>query len=130
LRIYIASPYIAQQEFNKVLYDKLRNTGNEVFLPMNINIDAITEDDKKLVAEICYSEIDKSDIVLIVYPFGISVACEAGYCICQKVNGNRRKIILYNNIRSDKLYNEAMFIPYIDFETDRIEDLINYIDEL
>jgi nucleoside 2-deoxyribosyltransferase len=130
LRIYIASPYITQQEINKVIYDKLRITGNEVFLPKNINIDAITSEDRERVAKICYSEIDKSDIILIVYPFGISVACEAGYSICQKMNGNHRRIILYNKIKSDKLYNEAMFMPYVDFETDSIEELINYIDKL
>lgn len=127
MKIYIASPYIAQQEINKLLCEKLTNAGNDVFLPESINIDAITEELKKKVAEICYRQIDRSELILVVYPFGISVSCEAGYSICQKINGKNKKLILFMNAKSDKIHEEAMLIPYIDYETDSVDGLLDYI---
>ena len=127
MKIYIASPYITQQEINNVIFDKLSEAGYEVFLPKSINIDAITDEEKEFVAQTCYNEIDQCDVMVIVYPFGISVACEAGYAICQRFNGNNRKLILYTNIKSDKIYSEAMFMPYIDYETDNLEELQAYL---
>lgn len=129
MKIYIASPYITLQELNQVIYERLTDAGNEVFLPKSINIDAITEEEKKFVSERCYKEIDQSDLILIVYPFGISVSCEAGYSICQKKAGNHRKIVLFMNLESEKLFTEAMFIPYIDFKTNNMEDLIDYVNK-
>jgi nucleoside 2-deoxyribosyltransferase len=127
LRIYIASPYITQQEINNIIYGKLKEAGYEAFLPESINIAAVTEEEIKDVAGICYSEIDKCDIILIVYPFGVSVACEAGYSIAQKMSGNKRKIILYLHANNEKIHKEAMFIPYVDFKTDTLDELLEYI---
>lgn len=129
MKIYIASPYIAQREINQFLYEELSKAGNDVFLPQSINKEAITEEEKKEVSETCYSQIDNSDLLLVVYPFGISVACEAGYTICRKMQGNNRKIVLYSRLKTDKIYNEAMFIPYVDYETDNMDELIRYINQ-
>ena len=66
MRIYIASKYIEHKELNRELFQLIRQCGLDAFLPESINIDAITLSEMQRVAEICYEEIRKSDIVLAV----------------------------------------------------------------
>jgi nucleoside 2-deoxyribosyltransferase len=127
MKIYIASPYIKQQTVNKQLYESLKNTGFDVFLPKTININAKTDVEQLYVAETCYDEIDDSDIIILVYKFGISVACEAGYAIAQKRAGRDIRIVLLNLADDGIIRGEAMLMPYVDFEERSAEKLIKHI---
>ncbi len=129
MKIYIASPHIRSQTVNKEIYEKLVHEGFEVFLPKDINMDDHTDIAGKMeIATICYNEIDICDTIIIVCPFGVSVACEIGYAIYQKRKFNNKKLILFNNnIADEKLCSETMFIPYVDNQVSTIEELINII---
>jgi len=110
---------------NEKLFNMLTEKKFDVFLPKKIDIDAVTFEEQLHVSTICYDEIEKCDLMVIVYPFGISVACEIGYAIYQKRQGSTKKLILLNLKPKDKiLQSEAMLIPYIDSEVNSIEEVI------
>lgn len=129
MKVYIASKYIEHRKINRMIYSKLNNICIDAFLPETINIDAINKEEMFFVANTCYNEIDKCDIIIIVAPFGKSVAAEVGFAIFQKRNTNKKTLILYNyndnNINKTK--KESMIYPYIDKEFDNIDDLVNYL---
>ncbi len=132
MKIYIASPHIRLQSVNKEIYERLVNAGFQVFLPKDINKDDHTDiAGKKEIAEICYNEIELCDIIIIVCPFGISVACEIGYAIFQKRKTDGKKLILFNmEIPDEKLYEETMLIPYIDYQAASIDELTNIVSQI
>ena len=133
MQVYIASPYIKQLKINNEIDRLLTKNDISVFLPKSLNVDAITEEEKNAVAARCYDEIDKCDAMIIVHPFGISVAAEIGYAVAQRRhNGNKRKLILYVQDRTDKeryhnMKHEVMTSPYMDYETDDLNDLLAYV---
>ena len=121
MRIYIASKYIEHKELNRELFQLIRQCGLDAFLPESINIDAITLSEMQRVAEICYEEIRKSDIVLAVSPFGKSVSAELGFSIALQ-----KKIIAYKNMEKD----EALLSPYFDYIVSTKEELSHLLLEL
>lgn len=76
------------------------------------------------VANICYKEIEKSDIILVVNDYGKSVASELGYTIALKrLLSKDIKIIAYNEPDDA----EAMIAPFIERTFSNIPDLIKYL---
>lgn len=129
MRVYIASKYLDHKDFNQEIYDTLIAEKVEAFLPKSINVDAITFDEMTYVAETCYEEIDKCDVILIVTPFGKSVSSEIGYAIALKRKGEHKILILFNSKTQEDsiLKKEAMIEPYIDVEVHEISELLAYI---
>ncbi len=129
MKVYIASKYLEHKDINLKIYNSLLAENIDVFLPKSINVDAVTSEEMHYVAEVCYNEIEKCDIMVIVTPFGKSVSSEIGYNIALKRLQHNRKLILYNptSLSDKKLEKEAMIIPYIDVEINNIENLVNYI---
>lgn len=124
MKVYIASKYITHQVLNRQIFNELSNAGIAAFLPETINIDAISDDEMLAVAEICYSEIEKCDVILVVCPFGQSVACELGYAIAiRKLHQKKVSIVALNS----DIQNEAMIYPYIDKTVGDISQLIKYL---
>ena len=124
MRVYIASKYIEHRTLNREIYNMLIKEGYEAFLPESIDIDAINNEEMLQVANICYDEIEKSDIILAVCPYGKSVASEIGYTIALKrlVYKNNKLVIL----NADNL-NEAMINPYVDAYVNNTSELITYL---
>jgi len=81
MKVYIVSKYIEHKELNDNIYNALSKEGISAFLPKSINIDALNRQEMYAVAEICYDEIERCDVILIVCPFGKSVSSEFGYAI-------------------------------------------------
>lgn len=127
MKVYIASKYIEHKELNDNIYNALAKEGINAFLPKSINIDALTRDEMFTVAEICYDEIERCDIILIVCPFGKSVSSEFGYAIALKRVCQARKKIVVMNL--DFPY-EAMIYPYVDKTVNNISELVTYLKEL
>jgi len=134
MKFYIASKYIENHLINTKIYNALIDKGYEVFLPKSINIDAKTVDEMNEVAEKCYDEIDSSDVLLVVFPFGWSVLAEIGYAISIKRKKGNMRIILYNNNSDEenkkKLLKEAMLTPYWDMIEPSICLYVSSIEEL
>lgn len=127
MKIYIASKYIEHKEINNVIYRKLIQLGVDVFLPESIDITAVKMSEMLKVSEICYNEIDRCNVILIVCPFGKSVSSEIGYAIANKIK-NHKKLILFNpEGLDDVMSKEAMIAPYIDEELKDLKQLIDYI---
>lgn len=128
MRVYIASKYVEHQNINREIFNSLQKENISAFLPKSINVDAITLEEMFFVAEICYDEIEKCDIIVIVTPFGKSVSSEVGYAIALKRRDHNKKLVLYNYQHVDlSLKTEAMIMPYFDAAVDNIPDLIKCI---
>ena len=129
MRVYIASKYQEHKDINLQIYELLLSENIEAFLPRSINVDAISLEEMFYVAETCYKEIEKCDIILIVEPFGKSVSSEVGYAISLKRNNKAKKLVLYHyqNQQDTSLKKEAMIMPYIDVEVDSLNDAISWI---
>lgn len=124
MRVYIASKYITHKALNRQIFNELTNAGIAAFLPETINIDAISDDEMFAVAEICFNEIEKCNVILAVCPFGRSVACELGYAIAiRKLQQKQIKVVALN----PDIQNEAMIYPYIDKTVENISQLIKYL---
>lgn len=134
MKFYIASKYNENQVINNDIYNALKGKGYEVFLPKSINKEPKTDSEMREVAEICYDEIDNTDIFLAVFPFGWSVSAEIGYAIKIKREKDREmRIILFDNnsdkTNMEKLLQEAMISPYfeLDLIVSSIEELMDVL---
>lgn len=131
MRVYIASKYIEHQNINQQICNSLTKENIDTFLPKSIDVDAITLKEMLYVADTCYDEIEKCNIIVTVSPFGKSVSSEIGYAIALKRKKIDKKIILYKfKCQDSSLKTEAMIMPYFDAVTDNIPDLIKYIKSL
>lgn len=126
MKVYIASRYFSNKDVNRTITKALIENGFDVFLPETINVNAIDLAQMMFVAETCYKEIDNSDVVLFVYPFGKSVACEFGYAISRKRMNKNLTIVSYSFMPD----NEAMYTPYIDKNVNTIFELIEYLNTI
>ena len=78
----------------------------------------------QIVGETCYNELSSCDVILVVAPIGLSVACEIAYVIALNRELKREmKIIVYGEIQK----REAMIQPYIDKSVSSVNELICYI---
>ncbi len=133
MKVYIASKYIKHTEINNKIHDELKKANIDAFLPKNIDIDALSKEEMFTVAEICYDEIMKSDVVLFVCPFGVSVSCEAGCAATIKrvINPSKKIVVLGNDYDLERLiYSEAMIYPYVDKTVHTIPELLDYLKSL
>lgn len=126
MRVYIASRYIIHKEINNEIYQYLCNNGIDAFLPASINIDAITISEMNQVADICYNEIMRSDVLVAISPYGQSVAAEIAFAISKnyfinqkKIDGKPITIIAYKKPERD----EAMILPFFDYIVNSKEEL-------
>lgn len=127
MKIFIASKLTAHSEINNKLYTELKRSGIDPFLPENLAMHAKTSPEMCFVADKCYNQIDRCDIVIIVAPIGLSVASEIGYAINQKMIFGTKELLLLNIDNDVKIKEEAMIIPYIDREFRSIGALVKYI---
>lgn len=127
MNIYIASSCIMGEKIVEDLKMKLSELDAKIFYPESINISAHTLAEMQTVNDICTKEIRKSDIVVAVYPFGISVSIEIGRFL--ESGKNNKKLIVLDTSENDseqykKLRTEAMLIPHIYKIVDSIDELI------
>lgn len=129
MKVYIASKYLDHKLLNRQIYHELVQANIDAFLPESINVNAISLDEMNAVARICFSEIDKCNIILIVCPFGKSVSCEIGYAIAKMgISTQKKHLILLNPEHADNiLKSEAMIAPFIEKEVINIKQLIEYL---
>ena len=127
MRVYIASKYIAHKELNRKIYEELVHAEIPAFLPESINMDAIDSEKSLIVAESCFNEIEKCNIILAVCPFGKSVSSELGYAIALRRVLKQKKIIIALNLDFEK---EAMLIPYVYKDFENIRECIEYLKQL
>jgi len=131
MKIYIASSYQRHSTVNNKIFDTLKTIGYTVFLPESIGIDALSADEQFNVSEKCFHEIDDSDIIIAVYPFGLSVSSEIGYAIGHIRNNDKKCIIMLNiSEKPSIIHTEAMIMPYIRKEVFTIQQLVEYIKTL
>ncbi len=127
MKVYIASKYVDHKKVNNEIYYELTKASINAFLPESINISAITKDQMLEVADICYNEIEKCDIILAVCPFGKSVSSELGYAIALKRRLNQQKKIVALNLDFEL---EAMLYPYVDKIVNSVPELVDYLKSL
>lgn len=126
MNIYMASSYIMGEKITKSLRAKLSELDVKIFYPESIEISAHTLEEMQIVSDICAEKIRSSDILIAVYPFGISVSIEIGRFL---ENNNSKKLIVFdssenNSEQHKKLYTEAMLIPHIYKTVYSLDELI------
>lgn len=127
MNVYIASSHIMGERIVKDLKVRLNELNVKIFYPESINISAYTSSEMQTVSDICADEIRKSDILVAVYPFGISVSVEIGRFL--ESSKNNKKLIVFDTSEKNsewykKLRSEAMLIPHIYKILDSIDELI------
>ena len=124
MKVYIASKYISHKEINQRIFSILQNNQIDAFLPESINIDAVDKSEMLAVSEICYREIECSDVFLAVCPFGRSVSAEFGYAIALQKKLHIKKTFIALKMDFD---NEAMLFPYLDYVVTSVDDLVKLL---
>lgn len=127
MNLYIASSQIMGEKIVKDLKMRLNELDVKTFYPESINIAANTLQEMQEVNNICTDEIRKSDILIAVYPFGISVSLEIGRFL--EKNKNNKKLIIFDTSENDseqyrKLRTEAMLMPHVYKIVDSIDELV------
>lgn len=130
MRVYIASRYQLPESVE--IYEKLLEKKIDVFLPKTINLDAKTSEERNRVYNMCKKIRDDCDVILVVYPFGLSVASEFGMTAMLKILGYQKKIILLNLSDEEKSVSEeeGMIAPAIDKVFTDIDTLIQFLEKL
>lgn len=128
MKIYIASR-LKNEEINRNIFLSLDKIGVESFLPEKIGIIPKSSEEKRYVAETCYKQIEKCEVIIGVYYYGISVGAEIGAAIEMKRKGFPKTILMLCQNCEDmkKIASEAMVDPYIDGYFISIDDILEYI---
>ena len=129
MRVYIASKYIEHKDINRMIYSRLIKNNIDAFLPETINIDAESKEEMYIVANRCYDEIDKCDTIIIVAPFGQSVAAEIGYAVSKIRNYNKKRLVMYNYNDDSfcRTKKESMIYPFVEKEFNELDTMIDYL---
>lgn len=131
MRVYVASRY--QLPINNTVKNRLEEHGIDVFLPKDINVDAQTPEELQQVYQTCFQEIAQScDVILFIYPFGLSVSAEFGAAAMLKFLGREKKLLLLNLSGEPicKAEKEAMIRPAVDQVFSKLEDVVSYLAKL
>ena len=130
IKVYIAAPY--KKKIGQIVSENLSEKNIDHFLPKSINVDARTPEEQKYVGDTCYTELDQCEIIVCIYPFGLSVAAEVGYAIDQKIRSHMNKTLILLDLEDkscedflqSKICGEDMIMPYIDKIVFSIEELM------
>lgn len=121
MNAYIAYSYKTHPNIIKKIFWELQSSNINTFFPESIELSAISKDEMIYVDNICCQKIRESDILIAIYPFGLSVSIEIGRFLELKNNdrNQKRKLIIFDISEKEsdiakKLRGEAMLIPHID----------------
>ena len=116
--VYIASSHNLSKEVTKKLKFLLMDIDEDVFFPESIGLIANSNEEMNYVSNTCSDKIRSSNILVAIYPFGISVSIEIGRFLEQQFTSTDKKLIILNNSNQTdnmlkKLRSEAMMMPHI-----------------
>lgn len=118
---YIAYSYKTHPNIIKKIFWELQNSNINTFFPESIELSAISKDEMIYVDNIWRNKIRESDILIAIYPFGLSVSIEIGRFLELRNNdrNQKRKLIIFDISKKEsdiakKLRCEAMLTPHID----------------
>lgn len=131
-KVYIASPLKMRgvnQGIASVLEKRL-GAEAEVFLPITFGVPGDT-DDITALAEHLYQKIDDCDVVILVVPYGLSVAAEAGYVVGHKrLRPYKEKPLIKYLSGEGSVKEEYMIDPFVDHHAESMEDLVTCVSRL
>lgn len=138
MKVYIASSHNTSAKITQRLFFELQGASFEVFFPESIGVHALNAHEMERVDQICCEAIQNSDVLVAIYPFGLSVSVEIGRFLQLSLNENRnipRKIIVLNTSRNNtkvyrKLMSEAMIVPHVDIIVKTIPELIYHLNRI
>lgn len=134
MNAYIAYSYKTPPNIIKKIFWELQNSNINTFFPESIELNAISKDEMIYVDNICCNKIRESDILIAIYPFGLSVSIEIGRFLELKNYDKRRKLIIFDISEKEsdiakKLRGEAMLVPHIDDIVTSIYQLLKIINK-
>lgn len=131
MKAYIAYSYKTHPKIIEKIFWELQNVKIQSFFPESIELSAISLDEMKYVDKICCDKIRESNILVAVYPFGLSVSIEIGrFLELKNINKDEnRMLIIFDTSPKDsdianKLRSEAMIIPHVDAIVTTIDQLL------
>lgn len=131
-KVYIASP-LKMRPVNQGIastLEKRLGAEAEVFLPITFGVPADT-DDITALAEHLYQKIDDCDVVILVVPYGLSVAAEVGYVVGHKrLRPFKEKPLIKYLSGEGSIKEEYMIDPFVDHYAESMEDLVNCVSRL
>ena len=137
-KIYVASSLNKiDTGFKSKLFKKLSEIANDVFFPDYIDLSAFSGDEMAYVDKICSREIRACDILIAIYPFGLSVATEIGRFLESHINHCNSETLLVildtseaHSFEFNKLRSEAMIMPHINCIVYSEEELLSLLGNL
>lgn len=121
------------KKMTQKLKQKLDEVGYmDVFFPDSIDISADTLSGMKRISDRCSEQIRKCDMLVAIYPFGISVSVEIGRFLEQQNHIKKKRLVILDttfveSATHKKLRSEVMVMPHIYKVVGSVEELIEEI---
>ena len=133
MKIYIASSHKTAFRTTKNIFVRTKDIEKwDIFFPEKLGDFSDSMDEMVYIDSICCEKLRESEVLIAVYPFGLSVSVEIGRFLEMRhmyPNQKRYLIVLDTNERFINQYNkletEAMIIPHIDYVVYSVDELIN-----
>lgn len=138
MKIYIASSHKTAFRTTKNIFIRTKDIEKwNIFFPEKLGDFSDSMDEMVYIDSICCEKLRESEVLIAVYPFGLSVSVEIGRFLEMRhmyPNQKRYLIVLDTNERFINQYNkletEAMIIPHIDYVVYSIDELINILNDI
>ena len=133
--IYVASSARRSVTHTQSLLERVKeNSDIRAFFPAHLGDYTGSEERMRYIENIGDKHIKKADIMIAVYPFGLSVSNEIGRFIVYRKSslGTKRKLIIWDtSIPGSEEYmllrTEAMIMPHVDHMVSDIDQLISLL---
>lgn len=137
MEVYVASPATRNLCFINELSRRLNGYPDiKPFFPAHLGDYTGSNEEMLYIEEVCRNSIAKCDVMIAVYPFGLSVSNEIGRFIVYREMQpeHKRKLIIWDTSLPESkeakiLRSEAMIMPCIDVIVHDIDELIESLQE-
>lgn len=138
MRIYIASSHKTAYKTTKNIFVRTKDNRKwKIFFPEHLGDFSDSMEDMVYIDSICCNKLRESEVLIAVYPFGLSVSVEIGRFLEMRhiyPNQKRYLIVLDTNEKVlneyNKLKTEAMIIPHIDHIVYTVDELLDVLNNL
>lgn len=125
MKVYIASKY-RNHQLNSSVFAALSEEGFLVFLPEHIDRRALNQSSAVDVFQRCRKELESSDVLLAVSPYGVDVGSEITMAYLLRESGKKLRIVQFNTTEETSARHDFIRCM-LDYESDSLESIVRYL---
>lgn len=125
MKVYIASKY-KNHQLNSSILAFLLGEGFLAFLPEHIDVRALDQSSAMDVLQRCRKELEGSDVILAVSPYGVDVGSEITMAYLLRESGKKLRIVQFNTTEETSVRHDFIRCM-VDYESDSLESIVRYI---